>query len=215
MFEEMLFRLLLATIWIIFAGVRIYYRRKSTRPIDTDEANQTKKKQKLGWLFLVLAIGLLGTIISIIVYLLMPLWILWFPLPLPSIVRWIGAVLGFCTIPFLVWIHRTLGRFWSAELEIKKNHTLMTNGPYSRVRHPMYTVFILFTLSALLIAANLFVTVFAIIVILMFYPISLKEEELLLDQFGDKYRNYMERTGRFLPRIRQVKILDSGQGIED
>ncbi len=215
MVEELLFRILFVAIWTIFAGVRIYYRRKSTKPTDTGDAPQIKKKQKLGWMLLVLSIGILGMIISIIVYLLMPLWILWFPIPLPSLVRWIGVILGFCTVPFLVWIHRTLGRFWAADLEIKEDHTLMTSGPYSRIRHPMYTVFILFTLSALLIASNLFVTVFAIIVILMFYPISIKEEEMMLDQFGDEYRDYIQRTGRFLPSLRQVKISDSDQGIEN
>jgi protein-S-isoprenylcysteine O-methyltransferase Ste14 len=212
MFEELLFRILFLTMWGIFACARIYYRRKSRRPTDAEEAPQREKKQALGWMIIILSIGILGMLISFVLYLLMPLWIVWYPLPLPSVVRWIGVIIGFSTIPFLIWIHRTLGHFWSAELEIKKDHILMTSGPYSRIRHPMYTVFMLFTLSTLLITANLFVALFAIIVIIMFFPISMKEEELMLNQFGDQYRDYMQRTGRFLPRLRQTKIIDSNQG---
>jgi protein-S-isoprenylcysteine O-methyltransferase Ste14 len=67
----------------------------------------------------------------------------------------------------------------------------------------MYTIFILFTLSTMLISANLLVTVFATIVIIVFLPVSKKEEQMLLDRFGDEYRDYMKRTGRFFPRLRQ------------
>ncbi len=69
----------------------------------------------------------------------------------------------------------------------------------------MYTVFILITLSILLIIANLFVTIFALLIIIMLYPISKQEEQMLITQFGDQYRSYMQRTGRFLPPLRHQK----------
>ena len=60
-----------------------------------------------------------------------------------------------------------------------------------------------------------FLQIIAIIIIIMFYPISIKEEKLMIDQFGDEYRDYMKRTGRFLPRLRQAEISDLNQRIED
>jgi len=70
----------------------------------------------------------------------------------------------------------------------------------------MYSVFILFTLSIILIAANLLLTIFGLILCVMFYPISKQEEQMLITEFGDQYRNYMERTGRFFPQLRQPKL---------
>jgi protein-S-isoprenylcysteine O-methyltransferase Ste14 len=75
----------------------------------------------------------------------------------------------------------------------------------------MYTVFILITLSILLIIANLLVAIFALLIIIMLYPISKREEQMLITQFGDQYREYMQRTGRFLPPLRRQKHDDNQQ----
>ena len=86
-------------------------------------------------------------------------------------------------------------------LEIKEKHTLITIGPYSRVHHPMYSVFIIFTLSMALMTVNLFVTIFSIIVVSQFPFIARQEETMLLKQFSRKYQNFIERTGRFIPTM--------------
>lgn len=203
MLEELLFRILFISIYAAFAGIRIYYRRKSRKSGPPVAAKQRGTGQIGGKAGIVLSIGILGMLTSVILYLLIPPQIQWFPLPLPSMVRWAGVILGFTILPFLRWIHRTLGLYYSPVLQIKKEHTLVTTGPYSRIRHPMYTIFMLFILSTMLITANLLVAIFAIIVIITFFPISKKEEQMLLDQFGKKYKDYMKRAGRFLPRIRQ------------
>lgn len=205
MFEEILFRILFLLIFAIFGGFRIYYRRKSRQYKKPEDEQQKGKRQRFGWAEIILSIGILGMLISMVLYLIIPPWIPWFPLPIPSILRWIGVSLGFSVIPFLIWIHRTLGQYYSAVLEIKEKHTLITIGPYARIRHPMYTVFILYTFSILLLAANLLVTIFTLMIISMFYPVSKKEEQMLIGEFSDQYREYMKRTGRFFPRIRQQK----------
>jgi protein-S-isoprenylcysteine O-methyltransferase Ste14 len=205
MLQELLFRVLFLLVYIIFGGTRIYYRTRRRGPKNAETEKRRSTAQVGGCAGIVLSIGILGMLISMILYLLIPLQVQWFPLPLPSMVRWAGVILGFSTIPFLVWIHRTLGRYYSAILETKKEHALVTIGPYSRIRHPMYTVFMLFTLSTALMTANLLVAVFAAIIITMFFPLSKKEERMLIDRFGEEYRNYMKRTGRFLPRMRQHK----------
>jgi protein-S-isoprenylcysteine O-methyltransferase Ste14 len=204
MSEELLFQILFLIFFGVFAAFRIYYRAKAAR-IQSVEKHETTQKRGIGWAGVVLSIGILGMFASIIIYLLIPLFVVWFHLPFPALIRWIGVLLLAGSIPLLVWIHRTLGRYYAPELKIQTEHLIISTGPYSRVRHPMYTTFILLTLGIILITANLFVTVFGLLIILMLYPISKHEESMLLDQFGDKYHDYMQRTGRFLPRLRQPK----------
>ncbi len=206
--EELVFRLIFGVMFAVHASVRIYYRRKATRTRRAESEAPPKTKPVRNWAYFAIAICILGMIIAYILYLFIPPWLPWFPLPFPSFVRWTGVILGFCVIPFLIWIHRTLGQYWSAQLEIQREHALITAGPYSRIRHPMYTAFILFTLGTVLLAANLLVTIFGLLMCVLFYPITKQEEQLLLTEFGDQYKAYMSRTGRFLPPMRGSKPRD-------
>jgi protein-S-isoprenylcysteine O-methyltransferase Ste14 len=204
MTEELLFQTLFLLIFGIFAAIRIYYRSKVARK-ESQSKTEATRKQGLGWAGVILFISILGMFASIIIYFLLPLWSLWFHLPFPSLIRWVGVILGISTLPLIIWIHRALGRYYAAELRVIDEHAIITEGPYSWVRHPMYTVFILITLSILFLIANLFVTIFALLIIIMLYPISKREEQMLITQFGDQYRDYMQRTGRFLPPLRRHK----------
>lgn len=204
MTEELLFQILFLLIFGIFGAIRIYYRSKVARK-ESQSKPKTTRKQSIGWVGVILSIGIVGMFASIIIYFLLPLWSSWFHLPFPSLLRWVGVILGISSLPLIIWIHRTLGRYYAAELRVLDEHAIITAGPYSRIRHPMYTVFILITLSILLIIANLFATIFALLVIIMLYPISKREEQMLITQFGDRYRDYMQRTGRFLPPLRRHK----------
>ena len=191
--------------YAIFGFTRIFYRRKATKSRREYSGESPKTKPIRNWAYIGIAISIIGVFIAYILYLVIPPWISWFPLPFPSFIRWGGIILGFSVIPFLIWTHRTLSHFWSADLEIQDKHRLITAGPYSRIRHPMYTAFILFTLSSVLLAANLFVTIFGLLICIMLYPISKQEEQMLIREFGDQYKAYMNRTGRFLPRFRKQK----------
>ncbi|MFX1474989.1 MAG: isoprenylcysteine carboxylmethyltransferase family protein [Promethearchaeota archaeon] len=116
--------------------------------------------------------------------------------------RWFGVVLGFVSLPFLVWVQHVLGRQWSVSLEIQEEHVLVTTGPYSRVRHPMYTVHIFFFLSWVLVTDNWFFLVNYFMTLALIGLRMPKEEKMMVDQFGDEYRAYMARTGQLFPRLR-------------
>lgn len=98
--------------------------------------------------------------------------------------------------------HKALGRNWSVSLQLKDGHKLITDGVYSKVRHPMYTAFWLMALAQALLLPN-FVAGFAgIIGFGTLYLLRVKpEEELMLKGFGAEYQAYMERTGRILPKL--------------
>ena len=73
-------------------------------------------------------------------------------------------------------------------------------GPYRWVRHPFYDSAALCMLANSLATANWFLFLTGALALLLLVVRTRKEEENLLNRFGDDYRAYMESTGRFLPK---------------
>ena len=146
-------------------------------------------------------IGLIGPLF----YLFSP-WLDFADFTLPALIAQIAGFSGAVIFAFALWLlwrsHVDLGKNWSAVLQIRDEHTLVTGGVYSRIRHPMYAAHWLWAIAQILLLHNwiagpmLFVT---------FLPMYLyragKEEQMVLQQFGDEYRQYMKRTGRIFPRL--------------
>ena len=195
--EELFFRLLFIAIYAVFFGVRIRYRVESTRR----EPERRQKAESMASKILIVAI--LGYLVSIVLYMLDVPWTSWSRLAMPPWLRWLGVIGAASSILLVAWTHRALGRQYSAEFAIQKDHVLVTTGPYAKTRHPMYTALNMFSFSMALTTSNLLVLLFAILVILPFPWIAREEEQVLLETFGEEYREYMRRTGRFFPRIRQ------------
>ena len=193
--EELLFRYLFIAIYAVFFSIRIRYRFESARrePEQRYQAEATK----------ILFIAIPGYIISIVLYMLAVPWTSWSQMEMPTWLRWLGVIGATASVPLLAWTYRTLGRQYSAELAIQKKHALVTTGPYARTRHPMYLAFNMFSFSMALTTSNILVLLFAVLVIVPFPWIARAEEEMLLETFGEDYQEYMRRTGRFFPRIRQ------------
>ncbi len=193
--EEFLLRLLMVGTYTVFAAIRIRYRIPAVK---RERDKYPPSKIALG----VLSVSIIGYFLALILYSFYTPIILMFNLPLPSILRWLGVLLAITFIPILYWVHSTLDKQFSADLSIKKDHNLIEVGPYRKVRHPMYTVFIVFTISIAIISANLICIIFSILISISFPSIIKSEEMMLIDAFGDEYRSYMERTGRFFPPLR-------------
>jgi protein-S-isoprenylcysteine O-methyltransferase Ste14 len=141
----------------------------------------------------------LALIAFFVLYVVNPAWLSWFSIALPSGVRWLGAGLGAAGLILLVWVHQTLGKYWSATLQLKKEHALVTSGPYRWVRHPMYTALVLLFVGLFLVSALWLFLLLVVASVLLFCRVIDKEEAMMVEQFGEEYRRYMERTGRFLP----------------
>jgi protein-S-isoprenylcysteine O-methyltransferase Ste14 len=105
---------------------------------------------------------------------------------------------------YLFWrSHVDLGRDWSPTLEIREGHRLVTNGVYTHIRHPMYASQWLFAAAQALLLQNWIAGLSGIVCFLPLYIFRVpKEEQMLIDAFGEEYRADMRRTGRVLPRIR-------------
>jgi protein-S-isoprenylcysteine O-methyltransferase Ste14 len=95
-----------------------------------------------------------------------------------------------------------LGRFWSPQVQLRAAHRLVTAGPYSRIRHPMYTAILGWAASLGIVLASWVPLLFAAWVAAILVLRVPREEQMMLEQFGDEYREYIKRTSRFLPRWR-------------
>ena len=106
-------------------------------------------------------------------------------------------------ITLLGWSARALGQFMDTHIQVLQKHELVTKGPYSRIRHPAYTSAIIGALAYALLYLNIILLIALVAVLTIAYKRAVLEEELLAseDGFGQDYRDYMKRTGRFLPRL--------------
>lgn len=204
--DDLLFRILFLALFLPGITIRAYYTRKV-------RATRKRRSMKERFEDTVQAEGKAGAILLIAqgIYLIVivPLYLLFSPslswayLPFPDWLRWLGFGLGILSLPFLAWVHYVLDKHWDVSLYIRKNHMLVTSGPYQRIRHPMYTVHIVYFLTWVLVSDNLLFLINYVLTILLILLRIPKEEQMLLNQFGDKYRAYMKRTGRLLPRFHQ------------
>jgi len=193
--EELLFRFILILIYGIFTGVRIFYRSQELG--QTFEQEYFRKTKAI----ILLIVAILGYFLFLIVWIIFPQMIIVFQFNFPSILRLFGAIVAAFSIFLTAWIHHTLGSQYSAKWRIRKGHQLIITGPYSRVRHPMYAILNLFSISVSIITANVLIIFFAFSVAIPFFWIARTEEKFLIDLFGEEYLEYMKNTGRFFPRF--------------
>jgi protein-S-isoprenylcysteine O-methyltransferase Ste14 len=128
-------------------------------------------------------------------------WIKALDFTLPAWLRWLGFIIGLFSIALTVWAQLELGRQFSPQLQLRQEHHLVTSGPYARVRHPVYTAMFGFGLSLALVSANWFFLGFFILSLIGLWVRVPREEKMMLEQFGEQYQEYMQRTGRFFPRM--------------
>ncbi len=123
--------------------------------------------------------------------------------PGETLVQGIGLALFFAAGWLALVSVRHLGRHMRSEIVVAKDHELITTGPYARIRHPAYTAIILLSLSVTLLLLHLLLVLNWLIVVAIAGYRARREEELLSSEegFGARYREYMGRTGRFLPRV--------------
>jgi len=93
-----------------------------------------------------------------------------------------------------------LGTEWSPQLQLREKHHLITTGPYNQIRHPIYTSLFVYTTSLALVTANVAFAVLTLAVIAVFSIRVPKEEEMMIKEFGEEYKAYMQRTGMFFPK---------------
>ncbi len=143
----------------------------------------------------------LAFLISLLTWLVHPPAMAWASFPAPPALRWAGAAVGLATLPALWWVFTTLGRNITRTVVTRRRHTLVTDGPYRWVRHPLYSVAALTWIGLGVLMANAFVMLVAAAAFGVLVRRTDIEEAMLVKRFGARYRAYMARTGRFVPRL--------------
>lgn len=117
---------------------------------------------------------------------------------------WVGAAALAAAIGLLWRSHADLGQNFSPELKIRKEHALITHGVFRFIRHPMYTAHLLWGIAQALLLQN---WIAGLAFLVSFLPFCLlrvpREEQMMLEHFGEEYRLYMDRTGQMIPRIKR------------
>ncbi len=114
--------------------------------------------------------------------------------------------LGVVTLAISLWLfwraHHDLGLNWSPTLQIREGHTLMTNGVYHSIRHPMYTSVLLLGIAQALLLPNWIAGLAGLVSFSIAYATRIdQEEQMLLEQFGDEYSAYRQHTKRLVPYL--------------
>lgn len=95
-----------------------------------------------------------------------------------------------------------LGQQYSPHLELQDNHKLIRSGPYRLVRHPMYAFLFVYMLGVSLISSNILVIIpHAMAIAILCFRLD-KEEAMLVEEFGQDFKDYMLETGRLVPKLR-------------
>lgn len=190
-FREELPRLFLPLVWLIFS---LYGAWNDTQTSGSGGRNEVRRHRKI-FLFL------------------LPVFALWFfYLPYSdhskdatfssTTLRWVGLGLFAGSLLFRIEAIRAQGRQFSCAVAIQDGHQLTVQGPYRWIRHPAYLgvigmfcgiswVFARFELGLLM----------ALLVWLWMESRIRDEEKLLLQEFGQAYTSYRQKTAKLVPLV--------------
>ena len=189
-----LFQYYYLTSLIVGSFIRVWYGRKH------------RQDRKAFFRVEGLAVGLLASFWGVAI--LMPLmhiftrWLRFADYGLPAWAGWVG-VATFGVALWLLWrSHADLGENWRMATELREQHKLITSGVFQYIRHPMYSAHWLWGIAQALLIHNWIAGLASLIIFVPLYLLRVRrEEQMMLEQFGEEYRLYMKRTGRIIPRL--------------
>jgi len=176
--------------------VGMYHRIRAAR--SGDRLDRTKE----GWATLI-GLRLAGLVMfgSIAAWLWNPRWFAWAAVEVPDWARWIGVVGFALSVAWLVWMFISLGPNLTDTVVTRRNAQFVDRGPYRYVRNPMYTGILMIGPSLGLALGTWLSPLAAIVMFAILARRTRIEERYLIAHFGERYRTYMTRVGRFFPRF--------------
>jgi protein-S-isoprenylcysteine O-methyltransferase Ste14 len=194
------FRIALVVVIVLTMAVTVYYR------VQAASSGEKITHKDEGYVFAtVLRLAGLCLWISTFGYLFFPASFQWASVSLHPGVRWFGVVVGAGCSVLMYWTLSSLGKNLTDTVVTRAEATLVTHGPYRWVRHPFYVTAALLMGSVTLLTANWLIWVSSLLVLGFLAIRTPKEEQMLTDRFGQQYKDYVAKTGRFFPRISASK----------
>lgn len=204
---ELFFKIAFFVVFFSFAYVMSYYSKQAkSHAGGRSERIKQHNENEVPLLLRLRTIFGIPFYLGVLVWTFAPRFMEWSALVLPLWVRWAGLALGIFSTWLNAWSHKTLSQKLGADfdpaLRLLKVPALVTEGPYARMRHPIYLAFLLMQISVLLLTSNWFIGLCGIAIIVAVIAIRVPEEEkLLIEQFGEQYQNYMKHSGSLLPKL--------------
>ena len=164
------------------------------------EGQKTDQRKSSTETVLLSLLGIFGFVFPLL-YCVTP-WLAFADYRLPEWLGWLGIPILLASL-FVFWrSHSDLKANWSPSLEIRADHTLVTHGIYRLIRHPMYASQFIFAIAQSLLLQNWLAGPANLLFFSAFYLLRKgPEERMMLDTFGEEYREYMKKTGGVIPRI--------------
>jgi len=195
--NENIFRILAGLILFTGMGISGYFRRKA----DRESGEKISRKVDGTAMMTIIRIGGLVLWLCPLVYLINPQWMAWSKIGLPEWVRWLGVGTGIFSTFGIYWLFSSIGSGITPTSATRTEHKLVTNGIYRYIRHPLYTFGSSMFISFGMMADNWFIAALGIFTFTIMAIRTPQEEANLIEKFGDEYREYMKRTGRYLPKL--------------
>jgi protein-S-isoprenylcysteine O-methyltransferase Ste14 len=154
--------------------------------------------------------GNLETVLLTIAWIAFFLPLIWIASPVLAFadypLRPVALLAGALCLTLGLWLfylsHADLGKNWSITLEVLESHRLVTQGVYRRIRHPMYTALLLYSVGQALALPNYVAGLSSCVSMGLLVTLRIgAEERMMLEEFGNDYRQYMARTKRLVPGV--------------
>ncbi len=194
MSDESVFRFILICIYLVLIPIALYHRVRS-------EMTFEKLDRSKEGLFILLTLRPLAFLkfVALVAFMINPDYMEWSTIEIPNVLRWIGVVLLLLSSALLILTFISLGPNLTDTVVPRRDHTLVTSGPYKWVRHPFYIAFFGAVVADSLIATNWFIALTGGLCCVTIFLRTAVEEEQLVNRFGEKYLKYSRTTGKFLP----------------
>lgn len=129
------------------------------------------------------------------------------PLALPAFarlawyaaLRWLAAAAGLAALLATSVCWSRMGSAWRMAVSAAERQSLITDGPFRYVRHPIYALQMLLMGCSLVVVPTVPMLAMAAVHVVLVHLKASNEERHLGRMHGDAYRRYAARTGRFLP----------------
>ncbi len=180
---------------VIMMVIGAYHRIRSQM------SGESLDRTREGWpLLLGIRLAALGGFVAVIMTLNNSLGS-WAYMPIPVPVRWLAIAILACSVAWVSWMFISLGRNLTDTVVTRKDAVFVESGPYRFVRNPMYTGLLFVGLSMGVALANWLIAALFTLVFALLALRTTREETYLIAKFGDQYRDYMTRVGRFFPKL--------------
>jgi|SRR5208283_778395 len=190
---------------VYWGGVMIHARRIRKhigRSPNIKPAGLKENLLWLGWFFVI--VGWIGQALMISHYAESRIFC-----PLTSILRPSGIFLGvFIAVGGYVgtlWCYSAIGESWRMGINKSERTTLVKDGPYCFIRHPIYIFQIMILIGMIILLPTPLSLLILLVHIICVIIKAFDEERYLKGIYEVEYRDYFDRTGRFFPKLNSLK----------